>query len=71
MKGSGEAIAAQQISFKEDDFDNAIVIPIYDNTPEIQEKRKKNAKYNRLKNPTRAMKKQELRQLIDEEELDR
>lgn len=71
MKGSGEAVSAQQISFKEDDFDNAIVIPIYNNTPEIQEKRKKNAKYNRLKNPTRAMKKQELRQLIDEEELDR
>ena len=71
MRGDGEMVAAQQISFKESDFEDAIVIPVYDNTPEIQEKRKKNAKYNRLKNPTRAMRKQELQQLIDEEEWDR
>ncbi|MGN0992956.1 MAG: HNH endonuclease [Bacilli bacterium] len=51
-----------------------LVIPLYDNTPEqnafIEEKRKekqKSEKYQRLKNPTRAMKKRELQQLIDEE----
>ena len=47
-----------------------ITIPLEDTTPEQYEQlRKQKEKKNRLKNPTRAMKKRELQQLIDEEEL--
>lgn len=49
-----------------------ITIPLEDITPEQYEQLKKQReKRNRLKNPTRAMKKKELQQLIDEEDYDR
>jgi len=52
--------------------DNYIAIPLEDTTSEQYEQlRKQREKRNKLKNPTRAMKKRELQQLIDEEDYDR
>ena len=49
-----------------------ITIPLEDTTPEQYEQlRKQREKRKRLKNSTRAMKKRELQQLIDEEDYDR
>ena len=66
MQGNGEILDSG--SFKPEPASEYIVIPVYDNTPEQNEERKKRAKAKRLKNPTRAMKKQELKRLIEEEE---
>lgn len=66
MQGNGEILDSG--SFKSEFASEYIVIPVYDNTPEQNEERKKRAKAKRLKNPTRAMKKQELKRLIEEEE---
>lgn len=80
MTGDGQVQEAQSISF---DFGkDVLVIPLYDNderhNPEVAkqqeidrrktQEQKKNAKYKKYKNPTRAMKKRELQQLIEEEE---
>ena len=49
-----------------------ITIPLEDTTLEQYEQlRKQKEKRKRLKNPTRAMRKKELQQLIDEEDYDR
>lgn len=66
MQGNGEILDSG--SFEPEPASEYIVIPVYDNTPEQNEERKKRAKAKRLKNPTRAMKKQELKRLIEEEE---
>lgn len=66
MQSNGEILDSG--SFKPEPASEYIVIPVYDNTPEQNEERKKRAKAKRLKNPTRAMKKQELKRLIEEEE---
>lgn len=66
MQGNGEILDSG--SFKPEPASEYIVIPVYNNTPEQNEERKRKAKVKRLKNPTRAMKKQELRRLIEEEE---
>lgn len=66
MQGNGEILDSG--SFKPEPASEYIVIPVYDNIPEQNEERKKRAKAKRLKNPTRAMKKQELKRLIEEEE---
>lgn len=66
MQGNGEILDSG--SFEPESASEYIVIPVYDNTPEQNEERKKRAKAKRLKNPTRAMKKQELKRLIEEEE---
>ena len=80
MTGDGQIQEAKSISF---DFGkDVLVIPLYDNderhNPEIarqqaKERRKtseykKQKKYERHKNPTRAMKKRELQQMIEEED---
>lgn len=66
MQGNGEILDSG--SFEPEPASEYIVIPVYDNTPEQNEERKRKAKAKRLKNPTRAMKKQELKRLIEEEE---
>lgn len=66
MQGNGEILDSG--SFKPEPASEYIVIPVYNNTPEQEAERKKKAKAKRLKNPTRAMKKQELKRLIEEEE---
>lgn len=51
---------------------NYMTIPLEDTTPEQYEQlRKQKEKRKKLKNPTRAMRKKELQQLIDEEDYDR
>lgn len=52
--------------------DDVLTVPVYDGGKEEYEirkteERKKREKYQRLKNPTRAMKKRELQDMIDEE----
>lgn len=66
MQGNGEILDSG--SFEPEPASEYIVIPVYNNTPEQNEERKRKAKAKRLKNPTRAMKKQELKELIEEAE---
>ena len=66
MQGNGEILDSG--SFEQEPASEYIVIPVYNNTPEQEAERKRKAKSKRLKNPTRAMKKQELKRLIEEEE---
>ena len=82
MTGDGQVQEAQSISFNFGE--DVLVIPLYDNderyNPEVarqaeeREKAKhtkeykKKKKYERLQNPTRAMKKRELQRIIEEEE---
>ena len=66
MQGDGKVLDSG--SFEPEPAQEYIVIPVYNNTPEQEAERKKRLKAKRLKNPSRAMKKQELRKIIEEEE---
>ena len=61
MQGNGEILDSGSLV---PDFSDCITIPVYDNIPNQVQKRR------RLKNPTRAMKKKELNDLIREYEED-
>lgn len=80
MTGDGQVQEAQSISFNFGE--DVLTIPLYDNNerynPEVARQQseerkktieqKKKEKYSKHKNPTRAMKKRELQQLIEEED---
>ena len=66
MQGDGKVLDSGSI--EPEPAQEYIVIPVYNNTPEQEAERKKRLKAKRLKNPSRAMKKQELRKIIEEEE---
>lgn len=80
MTGGGEVKDSKSISFSFGE--NDLIIPVYDDdekcNPKIAEQQeidrrktqeqKKKEKYKKYKNPTRAMKKRELKQLVEEEE---
>ena len=77
ITGEGEIIDSQSITFDFQTEEPIMTIPVYDNDElcnpnTIQqrktEKQKRKEKYERHKNPTRAMKKKELQQIIEEEE---
>lgn len=73
MSGSGEILDAQVVDLNFDIGEDCITIEAFDCTreefEEMQRKAKnKKEKYKKLKNPTRAMKKKQLRELIDEED---
>lgn len=79
MTGDGQIQDSQSITLDFNEEEVVETIPVYDNdelcNPEIAkqrkgEKQKKKEKYERHKNPTRAMKKRELQQIISEEEDD-
>lgn len=61
MQGNGEILDSGSLT---PDFSDCITIPVYDNIPNQVQKR------NRLKNPTRAMKKRDLEEQIREYEED-
>ena len=80
MTGDGQVQEAQSISFNFGE--DVLVIPLYErHNPEVARQQaeerekakhtkeyKKKKKYERLQNPTRAMKKRELQRMIEEEE---
>lgn len=69
----GHTIDAKSIDcIMPDQEEDLLIIPVYNNTPEQEKyiRDKRAEKYHKLKNPTRAMKKQELLQLIKEAEDD-
>lgn len=66
MRGNGEIIDSGTFKISQDSKE-CITIPVYENTKEQNKERNKRQKANRLKNPTRAMKKQEIQKIIDED----
>lgn len=71
MRGDGSIEDARSLALPHTlDDEDCIVIPAFDTTPEQEAQRKKSAKRDRLRNPTRAQQKQELRDLIQEYEED-